>query len=209
MNPLQHPAPSIPAVTDKLAGCWKLAQGRALTLRAKSGGVLRIAQGAVWITFDNAQRDDGVRGGDHFLGAGDILHLLPGQTLVMEPLKAEAHSSAYFSWDPLPATAGVVTASRRAPVFSRSPAWRTGVLQPLSDLRAAFVLAGAASVRLLTGLAGALGAAWLAMLPSFAMDAADRVRSALAERAFNAQSRASRAHCAINRGDSMASSGAL
>ena len=209
MNPLQHPAPALPAATDKFPGCWKLAQGRALTLRARSGGVLRIAQGAVWITFDNAQRDDGVRGGDHFLGAGDVLHLLPGQTLVMEPLKAEAHSSAYFSWDPLPATAGVVIASRRAPVFSRSPAWRTGVLQPLSDLRAAFVLAGAASVRLLTGLAGALGAAWLAMLPSFAMDAADRVRSALAERAFNAQSRASRAHCAINRGDSMASSGAL
>ena len=194
MNPLQHPAPAIPAVTDKLAGCWKLAQGRALTLRARSEGVLRIAQGAVWITFDNAQRDNGVRGGDHFLGAGDVLHLLPGQTLVMEPLKAAAHPAALFSWDHLPATAGVVIPSRHAPVFSRSPAWRTGVLQPLSDLRAAFVLAGAASVRLLTGLAGALGAALLAMLPSFAMDAADRVRSALAERAFNAQSRASRAH---------------
>ena len=194
MNPLQHPAPAISAATDKLAGCWKLAQGRALTLRAKSGGVLQIAQGAVWITFDNAQRDYGVRGGDHFLEAGDVLQLLPGQAVVMESWKANAHPAALFSWDHLPATAGVVIASRRAPVFSRSPAWRTGVLQPLSDLRAAFVLAGAASVRLLTGLAGALGAALLAMLPRFAMDAADRVRSALAERAFNAQSRASRAH---------------
>ena len=38
MNPLQHPAPAISAATDKLAGCWKLAQGRALTLRARSGG---------------------------------------------------------------------------------------------------------------------------------------------------------------------------
>ena len=186
------------ASTEKVAGCWKLGQGRALTLRATQASVLRIAHGGVWVTFDNAQHDDGVRGGDHFLGAGDVLHLLPGQTLVMESWKAEAHSPAYFSWDPLSATAGVVIASRRAPVFSRSPAWRTGVLQPLSDLRAAFVLAGAATVRLLTGLAGALGAALLAMLPRFAMDAADRVRSALAERAFNAQSRASRAHCAIN-----------
>ena len=205
----QQQALQVSAGTDKVAGCWKLAEGRALTLRARYAGVLRIAHGGVWVTFNNAQSDDGVRGGDHFLGAGDTLHLLPGQTLVMESLKAEAHSAAYFSWYPLPATAGVVIANRRAPVFSRNPAWRTGVLQPLSDLRAAFALAGAASVRLLTGLAGALGAALLAVVPRFALDAADRVRSALAERAFNAQSRASRAHCAINRGDSMASSGAL
>ena len=172
----QHQALQVSAGADKVAGCWTLAEGRALTLRARSVGVLRIAHGEVWVTFDNAQRDDGVRGGDHFLGAGDTLHLLPGQTLVMESLKAEAHSAVYFSWDRWPATAGGVIASRRSPVFFRSPAWRTGVLQPLSDLRAAFVLAGAASVRLLNGLAGALGAALLAVLPRFATDAAERSR---------------------------------
>lgn len=171
-----HQALQASAGTDKVAGCWTLAEGRAVTLRVRSAGVLRIAQGGVWVTFDNAQRDDGVRGGDHFLGAGDTLHLLPGQTLVMESLKAEAHSAAYFSWDPLPATASVVIASRRAPAFSRSPAWRTGVLQPLSDLRAAFVLVGAASARLMSGLAGAVGAALVALLPRFAIDAAERAR---------------------------------
>ena len=173
----QQQALQASAGTDKVAGCWKLAEGCAMTLRSRSAGVLRIAHGGVWVTFDNAQCDDSVRGGDHFLGAGDTLHLLPGQTLVMESLKAEAHSAAYFSWYPLPATAGVVIANRRAPVFSRSSAWRTGVLLPLSDLRAAFVLAGAASARLLTGLAGALGAAVLALLPGFATGAAERARS--------------------------------
>ena len=156
MNPLQHPAPALPAVINKRAGCWKLAQGRALTLQARSRGVLRIAQGAVWITFDNAQRDDGVRGGDHFLGAGDVLHLLPGQTLVMEPLKAEAHSSAYFSWDPLPASA-VATVAHSRPVLARSVAARGQVLQPLRDLRAALGLALGASGRLVAGLALASG----------------------------------------------------
>ena len=152
MNPLQHPAPAIPAATDKLAGCWKLAQGRALTLNAKSGGILRIAHGAVWITFDHAQRDNGVRGGDHFLGAGDVLHLLPGQTLVMESLKAHAHSSAYFSWDRLPVSAGGTVAHSR-PVLVRSVTARGQVLQPLCDLCAALGLALGASGRLVAGLA--------------------------------------------------------
>lgn len=89
--------------TDQVSGCWKLGEGRVLTLRPTQPGVLRIRHGRVWVTFDNAQQDDGARGGDHFLGAGDVLKLLPGQTLVMESWNAAQGAAAYFSWCPLPA----------------------------------------------------------------------------------------------------------
>lgn len=199
MNHLQHPPLQSLAGTDKLAGSWKLAEGRALTLRARSAGVLRIAHGAVWITFDNAQRDDGVRGGDHFLGAGDVLHLLPGQSLVMESWQAQAHSSAYFSWDPLPASAAVSIAHTRIAALARSFAAHGGVLQPLRDLRAALGLAVGATGRLLAGLVLAPAAALLAVTPRFAIDLiAGRARDDLAARAFKAHSSERRAHCAIS-----------
>lgn len=190
------------AGTDAVSGCWKLGDGRALTLRPTRPGVLRIAHGRVWITFDQAQRDDGVRGGDHFLGAGDSLQLLPGQALVMESWDAAQNTAAYFGWDPLPATAGLAIAEQRAGALARSPQWRTGVLQPLRDLRLAAGLAATASARLLAGLAGlagALTATLLAVAPRFAIDLiAGRARAALAARAFKAHSSESRAHCAIS-----------
>lgn len=187
------------AGADAVAGCWKLGDGRALTLRPTQPGVLTIAHGTVWVTFADAQQDDSVRGGDHFLGAGDVLHLLPGQALVMETWGAAHSMAAYFSWDPLPATAGIRIASRRASVFAGSPEWRAGVVQPLRDLRTAFGLAGAASGRLAGGLADALLAALRAVLPRFATDfVAGGARSALAARAFKAQSSARRAHCAMS-----------
>jgi len=196
---LHHPELQSFAGTDAVSGCWKLGDGRALTLRPTRSGVLRITHGLVWITFDHAQRDDGVRGGDHFLGAGDSLQLLSGQALVMESWNAAQNTAAYFSWDPLPATAGLAIAERRAVALVRSPQWRTGVLQPLRDLRLAAGLAAIASGRLLAGLAGALTATLFALAPRFAIDlVAGRARTALAARAFKAHSSESRAHCAIS-----------
>lgn len=187
---------------DTLSGCWKLGSGRALTLRPTQPGVLRIAHGEVWVTFDNAHQDDGVRGGDHFLGAGEELKLLPGQVLVMEPWHAASVSPAYFSWDPLPAAAGVAIASPSRRALARravSLPWRAGVAQPLRDLRGALGMAVAASGRLAFGLAGVAGAALLVLLPRFAVDlATGRARTALAARAFKAQASESRAHCAIS-----------
>ena len=189
MNPLnKHSSQSLTG-TDAVAGCWKLGDGRALTLRPTESGVLRIAHGRVWITYNHAQQDDGVRGGDHFLGAGDDLKLLPGQVLVMESWGAAKNSAAYFSWDPLPATAGlsVSPATRRVLAVS-------GVAQPLRDLRAALGLAATASGRLVLGLAG-----FAVLTPRFAIDlVAGRGRTTLATRAFKAQTSDSRAHCAIN-----------
>jgi hypothetical protein len=187
---------------DALSGCWKLGSGRALTLRPTEAGVLRIAHGQVWLTFDNAHQDDGVRGGDHFLSAGEELRLLPGQVLVMESWHAANVSPAYFSWDPLPAAAGVALARPSRHALAQravSLPWRAGVAQPLRDLRGALGLAGVASGRLAFGLAGMLGAALLALLPGFVTGlATGRARTALAARAFKAQASESRAHCAIS-----------
>lgn len=187
---------------DALSGCWKLGGGRALTLRPTRPGVLRIAHGQVWVTFDHAHDDDGVRGGDHFLGVGEELRLLPGQALVMEPWRVGGATAAYFSWDPLPAAAGVALASPSRHALAQrtvSLPWRAGVAQPLRDLRGALGLAAAASGRLVFGLAGLTGAAVLAVLPRFAVDlATGRARTALAARAFKAQASESRAHCAIS-----------
>jgi hypothetical protein len=187
---------------DALSGCWKLGSGRALTLRPTEAGMLRIAHGQVWLTFNNAHQDDGVRGGDHFLGAGEELRLLPGQVLVMESWHAAHTSPVYFSWDPLPATAGVTLASPSRHALAQravSLPWRAGVAQPLRDLRGALGLAAAASGRLAFGLAGVLGAALLALLPRFVVAlATGRARTALAARALKAQASDSRAHCAIS-----------
>ncbi|MDW5444215.1 DUF2917 domain-containing protein [Polaromonas sp. SM01] len=194
MNPLNKHSQSSFTCTDAVAGCWKLGDGRALTLRPTESGVLRIAHGRVWITYNNAQQDDGVRGGDHFLGAGDDLKLLPGQVLVMESWGAAKESAAYFSWDPLPATVGITVSPATRRVLAVS-----GVAQPLRDLRVALGLATTASGRLVLGLAGLAGAALLLVVPRSAIDlVADRARTTLAARAFKAQANDSRAHCAIN-----------
>lgn len=199
MNHLHHHELHSFAGTDTVLGCWKLGDSRALTLRPSQPGVLRIAHGRVWITFDNAQGDDVVRGGDHFLGAGDTLNLLPGQVLVMESWNSPDPSAAYFSWDALPAAAGAAISSRPSPVLALGPQWRGGVAQPLRDLRLAFGLAGTASARLVAGVVGGVGVALLAALPRFATDlVAARARGTLAARAFKAQSSASRAHCAMS-----------
>lgn len=207
---LQHHELQSFAGTDAVSGCWKLGDGRAVTLRPTRPGVLRIAHGRVWITLDQAQRDDGVRGGDHVLDAGDSLQLLPGQSLVMESWNAAQNTAAYFSWDPRPATAGLAIADRRARALARNPQWRAGVLQPLRDLRLAAGLAATASGRLLAGLAVALTAPLLVVVPRLVIDlVAGRASTALAARAFKAHSSERRAHGAISCGDSIASSGAL
>ena len=35
-----------------LAGAWKLANGRAMTLQPREAGVLRVARGGLWATGD-------------------------------------------------------------------------------------------------------------------------------------------------------------
>jgi len=160
---LQQATDATTGQVDGLAGFWKLGAGRALTLHAAQSGVLRIAHGRVWATFDSASQDAEVRAGDHFLSRGESLTLKAGESLVIESFSAGHAASAYFSWEPVAACAAV-----RQPA-AEPAGWRAGVLQPLSDLRAAFGLAAGALGRLARGLVLGAAAALEALLTPLAM----------------------------------------
>ncbi len=152
-----------------LAGTWKLAAGRAITLQPRQPGLLRIAQGRVWVTGDGPHPGPLNQQGDRFLCAGERLALARGERLVIEAL--DPGQRAHFSWDPLP-----------------QPAPGNGLVelaQPVRDLRLAVVLGLGAAGRLVVALA-AIG--WRLLL---------RGRPSLAERALNAHSSASCAHGAM------------
>lgn len=104
--------------TGALAGCWKLAPERACTLNPGQAGVLRIAQGQVWVTLDGPHQGPANDWGDMVLYPGEQLHLLPGQHVVVESFGDAVNEPAYFSWEP---------ASARAPaVRTRESGWRDG-----------------------------------------------------------------------------------
>jgi hypothetical protein len=148
-------------VAPTLAGTWKLGAGRAMTLRPREAGTLRVARGRIWATQDGPHGGVLDESGDQVLGAGEQLSLRPGQRLVVEAWSAQA--PAYFSWTPLPeiAPAAVSLAS---------------VLQPLAELRLALALGAGATVRLAAGLAGL---AWALM--------AGRSRAAGPDRPFRGE----------------------
>lgn len=131
-----------------LPGCWKLDAGRALTLTPSGAGVLRIAEGRVWVTMDTLQRD-AQAAGDLFLVPGRGMVVQAGQRLVLESSGADRGAAAYFSWDPLPQTQA--QAVDRALQVGR---WQQSVAQPVRDLGRALGQAGAALARLALGLVG-------------------------------------------------------
>ncbi len=126
-----------------LPGTWRLAAGRALTLQPREPGLLRVAHGQMWVTYDGPHGGPANDLGDHVIGAGGHLRLRAGERVVVEPW--DGQSPAYFSWDPLPVRTGL-------------DALKTArVLLPLSDLRLALGLAAAAAAQLASGLAGLAG----------------------------------------------------
>ena len=136
-----------------LPGCWKLDAGRALTLRPRSSGVLRIAHGRVWVTMDLLHAD-AQAAGDLFLVPGRGLVVQAGQRVVIESSGTDRQMAAYFSWDPLPQQQAhaVDSATRHA------GRWQLAVAQPVRDLGLALGQAGTALGRLVQGVAGlALG----------------------------------------------------
>ena len=150
-----------------LPGTWKLAAGRAITLEPREAGVVKVAYGQIWATYDGPHSGPRNDLGDHVVGVGEQLRLRPGQRMVIEAWNGQ--SPAYFSWDPLPVAV---------------PAPRLGrLVQPLADLRLALVFGAGAAGRLVAGLAGL---AWDLV--------AGRGRETLADCARNAQARACHAH---------------
>ena len=95
---------SRPAGTPPVLHCT-LPTGRAVTLQARHAGVLRVAQGGVWLTFSGAGRDDLASSGDHFLARGDSLRLAAGQAVVAELWSgggAAGEIPACLAWEAAP-----------------------------------------------------------------------------------------------------------
>lgn len=89
---------SLPA--GVLPGFWKLAPDRAVTLNPGEAGVLRIAQGHVWVTLDGPHQGPANDWGDVVLHPGEQLQLLPGQHAVVESFGDAVNEPVYFSWEP-------------------------------------------------------------------------------------------------------------
>jgi len=128
------------APATALPGTWKLARGRAVTLRPATDGIVRVAHGRVWATVDGPHGVTPDDAGDHILQAGRSMYVRAGQRVVLEAWNASGAS--YFAWDP---------------VFEGAPAARvrlnlSTVLQPLADLRLAAAIALRASGQLGVGI---------------------------------------------------------
>ena len=127
------------APTPALPGAWKLARGRATTLRPLTDGILRVSHGRVWATLDGPHGGRPDDAGDHVLEVGQSLAVRAGQRVVLEAWTEGGAS--YFAWDPVFAPEG----ARRLNF--------AGVLQPLADLRMAAGIALRALGQLGAGLA--------------------------------------------------------
>lgn len=120
-----------------VAGSRQLAAGRAISLRPRQAGVLRITQGRVWVTLDGPQQGAGNASGDHFLRSGQRLLAGAGQHLVLEPWPVPGEAPVYFEWTPV-AAALSASAAR----------WNATVIEPLRELGQAVLIAGRALGRL-------------------------------------------------------------
>lgn len=126
---------------DSVPGFWKLTPGRALSLQPRQPGMLRVAQGQVWVTLDAEHQGAGNELGDYFLQAGQQLAVGPGQHLVLEPLERADQQEAFFEWEPQPDSAGAVAVHDAQ-----------AVARPLRDLGQALGMVGLALVHLCEGL---------------------------------------------------------
>jgi hypothetical protein len=140
-------------------GSWKLEAGRALSLTPAAAGVLRIAEGRVWVTLD-MQPGDLEASGDLFLVPGRGLVVQAGQRVVLESAGSDRQAAAYFSWDPLP-RAQAAAVGRAVP----NGRWQHAVALPARQLGHALGQAGVALGRLTLGLLGLLLVPWRGRSP--------------------------------------------
>jgi hypothetical protein len=136
-------SPLSAASASALPGTWKLARGRAVTLRPRTDGILRVAHGRLWATRNGPHGGTPSDSGDHFLEAGRSMVVRAGEQVVIEPWMPAGAS--YFAWDPILQPAPVAQARRRLNL--------SAVRQPLADLRLACTLLLRALGGLGTGLA--------------------------------------------------------
>lgn len=99
----------------RLPGTWKLDQGRAITLRPREDGLLKVAHGQVWLTFDGPHRGPLNDFGDRLLGVGEQVRVRAGMRIVLE--SADRRLPVYFSWDFVPPQV------QPAPALAVSQSW--------------------------------------------------------------------------------------
>jgi Protein of unknown function (DUF2917) len=128
----------------RLPGTWRLEPARAVTLRPREDGVLRVAHGGVWITFDGPHGGPPDDQGDIFLGAGEKMPVRAGRRIVLE--SSDRGAPAWFSWDFAPQFQPV-RASRLQAV---SQSWSEVQIAAVLGVRAVWQL-GAAVVALAAG----------------------------------------------------------
>ena len=133
--------------TTRPAGSWKLGAARAMTLAPERDGLLRVARGQLWATFDGPHPPVGVREGDLIIEEGQAIFVAAGERVVIEG--TSRGEDVFFQWEPLPEV--------RAVPIER---WRA-VAAPWRDLQGAL----AATVVAAAHLVKALLVAGLSSLP--------------------------------------------
>jgi hypothetical protein len=137
------PAPDVALESVAMCGDapWTLPQGRAVTLKPRTPGVLRVVSGRAWATLDVSRHTPITESGDHFVALGHDLQLRAGQRVVVEAWAYKGQDGIQLQWVPQPESVG---ASR----------WQARVVEPLKDIGHGLALVVRAIGRLLAGLAG-------------------------------------------------------
>lgn len=90
---------SVSDAFESSAVALSLNPGRALSLRPREAGRLRICQGRAWVTLGVPGGLSPSTSGDSFLAAGESLWVPAGSRLVMESLPtAGADGAVRFDW---------------------------------------------------------------------------------------------------------------
>ena len=123
------------------AAPMQLAKGRAVTLRPKVAGILRVPHGRAWATLDKVRGSSLDDDGDHFVAPGHDLHVRAGQRVVLEAWPRAGADSITLVYEP----------DASAQVSSQ---WQAAVMEPVRELGHGLALSGYALVQLARGLVG-------------------------------------------------------
>ncbi len=118
----------------------QLAKGRAVTLRPKVAGILRVPHGRAWATLD-VPPSSPFNPEDHFVAPGHDLHVRAGQRVVLEAWPRAGAESITLVYEPLAKP-------------QRTSQWQAAVMEPVRELGHGLALSGYALARLALGLVG-------------------------------------------------------
>lgn len=125
------------------AAPMQLAKGRAVTLRPKLAGILRVPHGRVWATLDKVRGSSLDDFGDHFVAPDHDLHVRAGQRVVLEAWPRSGADSITLVYEPISSTRP-----------QRISQWQAAVMEPVRELGHGLALSGYALARLAMGLVG-------------------------------------------------------